>query len=162
MAKTIDQLQAEIEKKKARLSQERHKEQRFKNRLKYYEKGERGKRTHRLWNLGGTSPVALTAFLNRHPEIRRVNLYMDNDFAGLKNARAIQTAIRRDPRYKHLRIGIHPPRKGKDYNDKLQIKLMKANMRQSISRVGRYIDNRPMEGYWKLHFLLKFHYAAVT
>ena len=46
MAKTIDQLQAEIEKKEAQLSQERHKEQRLKNRLKYYEKGERGKRTH--------------------------------------------------------------------------------------------------------------------
>ena len=54
MAKTIDQLQAEIEKKEAQLSQERHKEQRLKNRLKYYEKGERGKRTHRLCNLGGT------------------------------------------------------------------------------------------------------------
>lgn len=37
MAKTIDQLQAEIEKKEAQLSQERHKEQRLKNRLKYYE-----------------------------------------------------------------------------------------------------------------------------
>lgn len=54
MPKTIDQLQAEIEKKEAQLSQERHKEQRLKNRLKYYEKGERGKRTHRLCNLGGT------------------------------------------------------------------------------------------------------------
>ena len=54
MAKTIDQLQAEIEKKEAQLSQERRKEQRLKNRLKYYEKGERGKRTHRLCNLGGT------------------------------------------------------------------------------------------------------------
>ncbi len=42
MAKTIDQLQAEIEKKETQLSQERHKEQRLKNRLKYYEKGERG------------------------------------------------------------------------------------------------------------------------
>ena len=41
MAKTIDQLQTEIEKKEAQLSQERHKEQRLKNRLKYYEKGER-------------------------------------------------------------------------------------------------------------------------
>ena len=82
-------------------------------------------------SLGGTSPVALTAFLNRHPEIRRVNLYMDNDFAGLKNARAIRTAIRRDPRFKHIRIGIHPPRKGKDYNDKLQIKLQEIrNSRQ--------------------------------
>ena len=36
------------------------------------------------WNgyrlsLGGTSPVALVAFLERHPEITRVALYLDND-----------------------------------------------------------------------------------
>ncbi len=54
IAKTIDQLQAEIGKKETQLSQERHKEQRPKTRLTYYEKGERGKRTHRLCNLGGT------------------------------------------------------------------------------------------------------------
>lgn len=44
------------------------------------------------WNgyrlsLGGTSPVALISFLERHPEITRVALYMDNDLAGLTNAR---------------------------------------------------------------------------
>ena len=44
------------------------------------------------WNgyrlsLGGTSHVALTSFLERHPEIRRVTLYMDHDLAGFVNAR---------------------------------------------------------------------------
>lgn len=74
-------------------------------------------------SLGGTSHVALTAFLERHPEIRRINLYMDNDFAGLKNARMIKDMLHRDPRFKHIRVGMNPPRKGKDYNEKLQIKL---------------------------------------
>ncbi len=33
--------------------QETHKLQRLENRRRYYEKGERSKRTHRLYNLGG-------------------------------------------------------------------------------------------------------------
>lgn len=74
-------------------------------------------------SLSGTSHVALTTFLIRHPEIRRVNLYMDNDFAGLKNAHKIRDMLRGDPRFKHIRIGINPPRRGKDYNEKLQITL---------------------------------------
>lgn len=45
------------------------------------------------WNgyrlsLGGTSHVALTAFLERHPEIKRVTLYMDNDLGGLTKVAA--------------------------------------------------------------------------
>ncbi len=30
--------------------------------------------------------------------------------------------LRADPRFKHIRVGIHPPRQGKDYNELLQIK----------------------------------------
>lgn len=80
------------------------------------------------WNgyrlsLGGTSHVALFAFLKRRPEIRRVDLYMDSDYAGLKNARKIKEMLRSDPRFQHIRVGIHPPRQGKDYNDLLQIKI---------------------------------------
>ncbi len=74
-------------------------------------------------SLGGTSHVALVAFLERHPEIRRVNLYMDNDHAGLINARKIKTLLRGDKRFKHIRIGINPPRIGKDYNEKLIQKI---------------------------------------
>ena len=70
-------------------------------------------------SLGGTSHVALVSFLERHPEIRRVNLYMDNDLGGLKNARRIKAMLREDRQFKHIRVGINPPRSGKDYNEKL-------------------------------------------
>ena len=91
------------------------------------------------WNgyrlsLGGTSPVALIAFLERHPEIRRVTLHMDNDLGGLKNARKIRDMLRADPKYKHIRVGINPPRQGKDYNEKLQIRLQEMNINQERRR----------------------------
>ena len=40
-------------------------------------------------------------------------------------------------------------------------KLIAANMRQSMSRVGRCIDNGPMEGFWgilksEMYYLRKF------
>jgi len=70
-------------------------------------------------SLGGTSHVALTAFLKRHPEIRRVSLYMDNDLGGLKNARRIKAMLHEDQRFRHIRVGVNPPRMGKDYNEML-------------------------------------------
>lgn len=63
--------------------------------------------------------MALTAFLERHPEIKRVTLYMDNDFGGLANARKIKAMLHEDQRFQHIRVGINPPRIGKDYNEKL-------------------------------------------
>lgn len=77
------------------------------------------------WNgyrlsLGGTSSVALVAFLERHPEISRVALYMDNDHAGLINAHKIKALLKADERFKHIRVSINPPRMGKDYNEKLK------------------------------------------
>ena len=94
------------------------------------------------WNgyrlsLGGTSPVALIAFLERHPEIRRVTLHMDNDLGGLKNARKIRDMLRADPKYKHIRVGINPPRQGKDYNEKLQIRLQQINQSNQRHREKR-------------------------
>ena len=91
------------------------------------------------WNgyrlsLGGTSHVALFAFLERHPEIRRVDLYLDNDYAGLRNARKIQAMLRDDPDFKHIRVGIHPPREGKDYNEMLQIRLQRVNQNNQRRR----------------------------
>lgn len=70
-------------------------------------------------SLGGTSHVALTAFLERHPEIKRVTLYMDNDLAGRTNARKIKNLLHEDQRFKHIRVSVNPPRTGKDYNEKL-------------------------------------------
>lgn len=52
--KTLEQLRADKERTEKELEQETHKLQRLENRKKYYEKGERSKRTHRLCNLGGT------------------------------------------------------------------------------------------------------------
>ena len=91
------------------------------------------------WNgyrlsLGGTSHVALFAFLERHPEIRRVDLYLDNDYAGLNNARKIQAMLRDNPDFKHIRVGVHPPREGKDYNEMLQIRLQQINQNNQRRR----------------------------
>ena len=85
-------------------------------------------------SLGGTSHVALTAFLKRHPEIRRVNLYMDNDLGGLKNARKIQVMLHEDQRFKHIRVGVNPPRTGKDYNEMLLHVIAQDKDRQRQSR----------------------------
>ena len=63
--------------------------------------------------------MALTSFLERHPEIRRVTLYMDRDLAGFVNARKIKTMLHEDKRFRHIRVSVNPPRMGKDYNEKL-------------------------------------------
>lgn len=91
------------------------------------------------WNgyrlsLGGTSPVALIAFLERHPEIRHVTLHMDNDLGGLKNARKIRDMLRAEPKYKHIRVGINPPHAGKDYNEML---LIRKKQLQQLSQRRR-------------------------
>ncbi len=50
--KTIPKLEAEIDANKERLAQYQHKEQQLKNRIAYYEKGDRRKRTHHLITRG--------------------------------------------------------------------------------------------------------------
>jgi hypothetical protein len=70
-------------------------------------------------SLGGTSHVALTAFLTRHPEIRRVVLHLDGDRAGIENARRICAMVESDPRFRHIRVSANPARGGKDYNERL-------------------------------------------
>ena len=52
--------------------------------------------------------------------------------------------------------------RGFQYTGKIfHSKLIAANMRQSMSRVGRCIDNGPMEGFWgilksEMYYLRKF------
>ncbi len=52
--------------------------------------------------------------------------------------------------------------RGFQYTSKIfHSKLVEANMRQSMSRVGRCIDNGPMEGFWgilksEMYYLKKF------
>ena len=91
------------------------------------------------WNgyrlsLGGTSPVALVAFLERHPEITRVALYLDNDLAGRVNARKIKALLKSDQRFSKIRVSVNPPRSGKDYNEKLQCTLQAIREEKHASR----------------------------
>jgi hypothetical protein len=69
-------------------------------------------------SLGGTSDVALTAFLERNPQITDISLCLDNDEAGQTAARKIKTAFA-DSR-PDIIATIDPPKKGKDYNEMLQ------------------------------------------
>lgn len=50
----LEKLHREKEAAEKKIEQYKHQIQRLKNRKKYYEDGERAKRTHRLCNLGGT------------------------------------------------------------------------------------------------------------
>ena len=50
----IEKLRREKEAAEKKIEQYKHQIQRLENRKKYYEDGERAKRTHRLCNLGGT------------------------------------------------------------------------------------------------------------
>jgi hypothetical protein len=70
-------------------------------------------------SLGGTTSVALTAFLERNPQIGRVMLHLDNDEAGHKAARRIKSELAEDSRFKHIRVSSKPPSNGKDYNEAL-------------------------------------------
>lgn len=50
--KTLEQLRAEKERAETQLAQYQHKEQQLKNRITYYEKGDRRKRAHHLITRG--------------------------------------------------------------------------------------------------------------
>ena len=49
-----DQLQQELASNESKLAQLKHQQARLENRIAYYEKGERKKRTHRLCTIAGT------------------------------------------------------------------------------------------------------------
>ena len=71
---------------------------------------------HRL-SLGGTSLIALTAFLERNTQIIRVMLHLDNDAAGLTAAKSIKGKLAADNRFKQIKVSVNPARGAKDYND---------------------------------------------
>lgn len=73
---------------------------------------------HRL-SLGGTSNVALLAFLERNPLIRHIDLCLDNDEAGQLAAKGIRSQIIADERFVRISVSIEPPKVGKDYNEAL-------------------------------------------
>lgn len=63
-------------------------------------------------------PVALTQFLSSHPEVRNLVLRLDNDRTGRLMARTLQMILP-----DQYNVVVKLPRKGKDYNEFLQIHL---------------------------------------
>lgn len=68
---------------------------------------------HRV-SLGGCAPVALRRYLIDHPEIRNVNLGLDNDQQGRNAAENIKEMLQDS-----YNVYDHIPKYGKDYNEDL-------------------------------------------
>ena len=89
-----------------------------------------GDELHAAWSEARTvAPLS-----ERHPEITRVALYLDNDLAGRVNARKIKTLLKSDQRFSKIRVSVNPPRSGKDYNEKLQRTLQAIREEKHASR----------------------------
>jgi hypothetical protein len=89
---------------------------------------------HRL-SLGCVAPLGLTSYLERHPQIRRVVLHLDNDRAGIKAAVRIRELLCQDSRFSHIRVAIKPPHQAKDYNDVLmqEVQRERAERQQRLA-----------------------------
>ena len=68
----LDQLQQELASNESKLAQLKHQQERLENRISYYEKGERKKRTHRLCTIAGTMESIA-------PEIKELTLPAVNE-----------------------------------------------------------------------------------
>ena len=65
-----------------------------------------------------TPPAALMQYLKNYPHINEIALHLDNDTAGRLATKTIKTLLSHS-----LIIFDEPPKRGKDYNDYLQISL---------------------------------------
>lgn len=63
-------------------------------------------------------PLALKQFLSEHPEVKKIHLRLDNDYAGRVATEALKHFF--SERYN---VKSYPPKRGKDYNDWLCLKL---------------------------------------
>ena len=63
-------------------------------------------------------PLALEQFLSEHPEVKIIHLRLDNDYAGRIAAETLKHFL--SERYE---VKEYPPKRGKDYNDWLCLKL---------------------------------------
>jgi len=77
--------------------------------------------------LGGVSPKALLKFLEQNPGVKRVALCLDNDAAGIAAANSIKEKLA--GLHPHIKVSVHAPPHGKDWNECLQI-ANKSNTRQ--------------------------------
>ena len=72
-------------------------------------------------------PMALDAYLKRHPEIKTICFHLDNDYVGREATRQICNLLK--DRYKLYDM---PPKSGKDYNDYLQNELRKNHRKEMV------------------------------
>ena len=80
--------------------------------------GHSGFAGHRL-SLGGTSDVALMAYLERNPKTDYISLCLDSDKGGSEAAGTIYSNLAGDRRYGHIEITIDLPLEAGDYNELL-------------------------------------------
>ena len=98
---------------------------------------------HASWDgyrlsLGGTSPLALTSFLERHPQITKLYLCLDNDEPGHIATKRIIEELSGDERFSHLRIAVAQTSVGKDYGETLE-KMKQLNIQQSNRRQAEFL-----------------------
>ena len=70
-------------------------------------------------------PLALNAYIEKHPNLRTVCLHLDNDEIGRKATEQIKAAL--NSKYEVI---DEPPKSGKDYNDYLQNEIQKRREMQ--------------------------------
>ena len=63
-------------------------------------------------------PLALKQFLSEHPEVKKIHLRLDNDYAGRIATETLKHFL--SDKYE---VKAYPPKRGKDYNDWLCLKL---------------------------------------
>ena len=86
-----DQLQQELASNESKLAQLKHQQERLENRIAYYEKGERKKRTHRLCTIAGTlESIAPGIKELTLPEVIEL---LDNIFSALEAKRAVHNWV---------------------------------------------------------------------
>ena len=91
---------------------------------------------HRL-SLGGVSSAALHGFLERNPQIKTVQLSLDNDTAGQFATKRIINELLSDKRYSHSRLTVATAPIGKDYADTAMV--------ISQNNINKSTINRPKE-----------------
>ena len=94
MSSRLEYLIAERDKAVKQVMQCQHRLQRYENRDKYYDKGQRAKRTHRLCNIGGT----IESLAPEVKELSQVETYelMEQIFTMPEVQAAVKKAARKE------------------------------------------------------------------
>ena len=97
---------------------------------------------HRL-SLGGTSDVALIAYLERNPSIKQITFCLDNDEAGRTAVDKITEKLSADRRFEYIWVENRPPQGGaKDYNAAL-LQVIAARRMQKQQKHQHHKDQQP-------------------